>query len=306
VTVFPSGEQYEISHGTWRATVVEVGGTLRTLAVGDLEVLDGFPVAEMDHDGRGQILIPWPNRLAGGLYTFEGKQLQVPLNEPARGNAIHGLVRWANWNVAAHTVESVTMAHRLHPQPGYPFSLALSATYTLSDDGLRVELRASNIGAAPCPFGAGQHPYLRAGTALVDPLLLRVPARSMYRYDERSIPIERLPVEGTPFDFRALCSIGETKIDMDYTDLERDEDGRTRVSLVAPNDSPTIEVWMDGAFKQVTVYTGETVQPPSRRRQGIAVEPMTCPPNAFNSGEDLLVLPPGETWQGAWGIAIRQ
>jgi len=167
VSTFPSGEQIEISQGDLRAAIVAVGGGLRSFSAGDLEVLDGYPAGEMCHDGRGQLLLPWPNRLAGGTYTFEGENYQLPLSEPAHGNAIHGLVRWANWTVQTRTGESVTMAHRLYPMPGYPFMLDLASTYTLLDDGLEVTLRAVNIGTTPCPFGAGQHPYLRVGTQLV-------------------------------------------------------------------------------------------------------------------------------------------
>lgn len=306
MSVFPSGEQFEIGHENLRATIVQVGGGLRTLTAGDLEVLDGYPAEEMDHDARGQLLIPWPNRLSGGQYTFEGKKEQLPINETAYDNAIHGLVRWATWTVVDHSSTAVTMSYRLHPSPGYPFTLDLSATYTLSAAGLTVALRAANIGSGPCPYGAGQHPYLRVGTPLVNTALLRVPARTIHRYNDRLIPIERLPVDGTPLDFRTLHPIGDTEINMDYTDLERDADGKARILVQAPGGTPSVEVWMDEAFKHVTVYTGETVQPPSRRRQSIAVEPMTCPPNAFVSGEDLIVLQPGDTWQGTWGITIRQ
>jgi len=306
VSTFPSGEQLEISHGDLRATIVEVGGGLRSFSAGDLEVLDGYPAGEMCHDGRGQLLLPWPNRLAGGTYTFEGVTYQLPLSEPAHSNAIHGLVRWANWTVQTRTAESVTMAHRLHPMPGYPFMLDLSATYTLLDGGLQVTVRAVNTGAMPCPFGAGQHPYLRVGTPLVNSALLQVPAPTMHRYNDRLIPTGRVPVDGTPLDFRTLHPIGDTEINMDYMDLERDDDGRAHILLQAPDHGPALTVWMDQAFKHVTIYTGETVQPPSHRRHGLAIEPMTCPPNAFATGDDLLVLQPEEPWEGNWGIAVHR
>jgi len=306
VSIFPSGEQLEISHGDLRATIVEVSGGLRSFRAGDLEVLDGYPVGEMCHDGRGQLLLPWPNRLAGGTYIFEGVTYQLPLSEPAHGNAIHGLVRWANWTVQTHATDSVTMAHRLHPMPGYPFLLDLSATYTLLDDGLRVTLGAVNTGTTPCPFGAGQHPYLRPGTPLVNSALLQVPAPTMHRYNDQLIPVERVPVEGTPLDFRTLRPIDDTAINMDYMDLERDAGGRAHILLQTPDGGPALAVWMDQAFKHVTIYTGETVQPASRRRHGLAIEPMTCPPNAFATGDDLLVLQPDEKWEGNWGITVHR
>jgi aldose 1-epimerase len=302
----PSGEQIEIRRGKLRSVIVEVGGGLRTLAVGDWEVLDGYPADEMCRDGRGQILIPWPNRLSGGRYTFEGASNQLPINEVSYGNAIHGLVRWVNWRTTDWRADSVGMSHRLYPSPGYPFTLDLSATYTLSSQGLEVTLRATNVGRLPCPFGAGQHPYVRVDPGLVNDVRLQVPARTIYRYDDQLIPVEKISVAGTPLDFGTARPIGDTQINMDYTDLERGGDGRARVLLQAPNSGRSVEVWMDGAFKHVTIYTGETVHAPERRRHGLAVEPMTCPPNAFVSGEDRLVLQPGETWSGTWGVAVRE
>jgi aldose 1-epimerase len=306
MSALPSGEQTEIRWESLTATTVEVGGGLRTLAAGDWEVMDGYASDEMCRDGRGQILLPWPNRLDSGRYTFEGATYQLPINEVPYGNAIHGLVRWANWRATDLTENSVTQAHRLYPSPGYPFTLDLSATYALSGRGLQVTLRATNVGSLPCPFGAGQHPYVRVGPGLVNDALLQVPARTMYRYDKRLIPIERISVVGTSLDFRTARPIGETQINMDFTDLERGDDGRAGVLLRSQDGTRAVEVWMDEAFKHVTIYTGETVHPPDRRRHGLAVEPMTCPPNAFVSGEDLLVLQPGETWSGSWGITVAE
>lgn len=301
----PSGEQIEIRAADVRATVVGVGGGLRSLMAGDLALLDGFPPDEMCHDGRGQILMPWPNRLAGGRYTFQGVPEQVPINEVGTQNAIHGLVRWVPWAVAERRADAATVTHRLFPQPGYPFTLDLTARYTVTGDGLTVAVRAENRGAEPAPFGAGQHPYIRCGTARVNDAWLHVPAATMYSYNAALIPEARRSVAGTDLDFRTERPIGETAINMDYTDLTRDADGLAQVGLRNP-DGVTVTVWMDAAFRHVTIYTGETVQPPSRRRAGLAVEPMTCPPNAFASGEDLLVLAPGECWEGNWGVSVRR
>jgi aldose 1-epimerase len=305
MTVHPSGQQHEIVSGDTRATIVQVGGGLRSLRYGDLEVLDGYALDQMCRDGRGQLLIPWPNRIAGGAYEFDGQKYQLPLTEPSLGNANHGLVRWQQWAAAASSSVSVTMAHRLYPSPGYPFTLDLTARYLLHGSGLTVSLHAVNAGTEPCPFGAGQHPYLSCGTASVNDAVLQVPARTIHRYDEKLIPMERIPVAGTPLDFQSARAVGDTRINMDYTDFERDADGLARVTLRAPDGGVTVEVWMDRAFKHATLYTGETVNPPSRRRQSLAIEPMTCPPNAFVSGQDLIVLQPGESWDGTWGITVR-
>jgi aldose 1-epimerase len=294
-----------IAHGIFSVTAVEVGGGLRSFRAGDTEILDGYAVNEMCHDARGDVLMPWPNRTAGGSYSFESQTQQLPINETTQNNAIHGLVRWANWSVSAQSGTSVTLAHSLYPQPGYPFALSLEMQYALSDTGLSVLMRARNAGSSPCPFGAGQHPYITLGPGLINAMSLIIPADSMYRYDQQLVPVEKISVQGTDLDFRAARMVDSTVINMDYTDLRRDHDGRARVVAHSEHLGQTVAVWMDGAFHHVTVYTGETVQPPERRRHGLAVEPMTCPPNALNTGDDLLVLAPGEEWTGAWGIEVH-
>src|SRR3979411_1230033 len=102
---YPSGEQYEILFGDQRAVVTEVGATLREYLSGGRAILEGFASSEICSGGRGQVLMPWPNRLRDGAYAFGGSRLQLPLSEPERRNAIHGLVRWANWRPLEHTRE---------------------------------------------------------------------------------------------------------------------------------------------------------------------------------------------------------
>jgi aldose 1-epimerase len=298
----PSGEQVVLRHGPWEAGVVEVGGGLRSLTRDGVALLDGFAEAEMAGGGRGQVLAPWPNRMAGGAYGWEGRTLQAPLSEPAKGNAIHGLVRWSNWTADERADDGVTMRLRLHPQPAYPFDLDLALAYALGDDGLTVTLTAENAGDGPAPFGAGFHPYLTAGTELVDDVLLTVPADAWLPADDAGIPTgEHRPVAGE-LDLREGRRIGPSLLDHCFTGLDRDGDGRATVTLRGPGGG--VALWMDGAFGFVMVFTGDTL-PPERRRRGLAVEPMTCAANAFNSGDGLAVLAPGERLTGAWGITAR-
>ena len=165
----PSGRQLELVHGDQRAVVVEVGGGLRTYTAGGRELLDGYGADEMCTSGRGQVLLPWPNRIEDGTYEFDGRRHTLALDEPERRNAIHGLVRWSAWTVAEHEPARVVVEHVLHPQPGYPFSLAVGIEYALSDAGLAVTTTATNVGPEPCPYGCGAHPYLTLGTPTVDP-----------------------------------------------------------------------------------------------------------------------------------------
>src|SRR5262245_4069956 len=140
-----SGAQYEIVHAAQRAVIVEFGGGLRSYAVGDRDVLDGYARGEMCAAGRGQVLAPWPNRLADGSYEFNGRRHQLPLTEPDAHNAIHGLVQWQPWRACEQEARRVVVEHVLRPQPGYPFALELRIEYALSDDGLMVSMRATNV-----------------------------------------------------------------------------------------------------------------------------------------------------------------
>ena len=306
----PSGEQFEIVRGEQRAVVVEVGGGLRSYAIAGRDLIDGYDAGEMSTSGRGQVLIPWPNRVQAGSYEFGGRSHQLALDEPSAGNAIHGLVRWAVWRIAEREASRVVVAHRLYPQPGYPFALELSIEYTLSDRGLQARTTATNAGTDPCPFGSGAHPYLTVGTGPVDSVLLHVPARTVLHSDEHGIPVGSGAVDRTEYDFRQPRPIGATKLDTAFTDLERDEDGVARVELRRPDhDGPDrdgrdrcggVTLWVDERYPYLMLYTGD--DRPDVNRRSLAVEPMTCPPNAFRSGDDLIVLEPGDSFQGSWGI----
>jgi aldose 1-epimerase len=290
----PSGLQVEIRSGDHAAWIVEVGGGIRRYAAAGVDVLDGYAEDAICHSGRGQLLLPWPNRIADGRYAFAGSERQLALTEPQTRNAIHGLVRWANWTVADRAADRVTMAYALHPQPGYPHALDLRVEYLLDGRSLAATIGATNVGDAPCPFGAGVHPYLAVPGPTVDDAVLRAPGRTRFDSDERGIPTRREPVDGTAFDFREPRAIGTTVLDTCFTDLERDPDGRARVRL-----GDTV-VWFDEAYPYVMLFTGDPLADVARR--SLAVEPMTCAPNAFQSGDGLLVLEPGESFSGSFGI----
>jgi aldose 1-epimerase len=296
----PSGEQFEISLGDQRAVVVELGGGLREYTVAGRQVLEGYAVDEMCTAGRGQLLIPWPNRLEDGRYDFGGKTHQLGLSEPEHGNAIHGLVRWVPWAQRERQAHRVVLGYVVHPQPGYPFTLDVEVAYELSETGLAVRTTATNAGGEPCPYGSGAHPYLSVGTDIVDDAVLRIPARTELRSDERGIPVGRVPLEGSELDFLAPRRIGTTKLDNGFTDLERGGDGVATVALESMDGSTAVELWLDARYPYVMVFTGDH---PAVNRSGLAVEPMTCPPNAFRTGEDLVTLESGASHVAAWGIA---
>lgn len=297
----PSGHQYEIRHADQRAVVVEVGGGLRRYATGEGDRLDGYGVDQMAEGGRGQALIPWPNRLRDGRYEFDGRRFQLALSETAAANAIHGLVRWANWQALSHDDGRVMVAYRLHPQPGWPGLLDLRIEYALGPGGLSVTTVATNAGRDACPYGLGFHPYLTLGTETIDELLLQGPGRTYLDSDARGIPIGARKAAGTPWDYTAARQIGPARLDTAYTDLVRDGDGLARVRLRTADGRSAVSLWMDGAYAHLMLFTGDTLAAGARRR-GLAVEPMTCAPNALASGDGLISLDPGESHRAAWGI----
>lgn len=298
----PSGAQLELRAGDRRAVITEVGATLRLLQVGGVDLLDGFAADAMASGGRGQVLCPWPNRIDGGRYTFAGQAHQLPLTEIDRRNANHGLVRWLPFRIVEHQPSAVTLALRLYPQPGYPFLLDLQIEYALRAGALSVTLTAHNPGAGPLPFGAGMHPYFRTLAERIDEARLLLPAATRLLTNERAIPVGREVVAGTPFDFRAARAIGDLVLDTGYTDLQRDAEGWARVVLTPAGAGPQITLALDERYGYLQIYSGDNLPRAEQRRRGLAIEPMTCAPNAFCSGEGLRTLAPGERLRCVFSI----
>lgn len=287
--------------GDQELTVSDLGAGLRTYTVGGRPVLDGCTPGEPCTAGRGNLLLPWPNRIADATYRFDGVEHHLPVTEAKTGSAIHGLTRRQSWDVVEQRPDGVALAYDLAPQPGYPFALRLVVDHALTPDGLRVRVSATNTGERPAPYAAGAHPYLTVGTELIDQTVVQIPADRYYPTDDRGIPTGRDPVDATPFDLRAPEVLGARLIDHAYTGLHRDPDGRARVRLTHP-DGRTVALWLDGAHHHLQVFTGDTVPEPGRRRRGLAVEPMTAAPDAFNTGDGLVVLRPGQPHVVEWGI----
>ncbi|HUJ06145.1 MAG TPA: aldose 1-epimerase family protein [Streptosporangiaceae bacterium] len=298
-----TGAQYEIAAGPYRATVTELGAGLRSLLLDGRPLITGYAADELPPAGAGQLLTPWPNRIDGGRYDFDGASYQLELSEAARGNAIHGLTRWANWEPAGQSAADITLRLVLHGRPGYPFCLRLSARYVVdATSGLTVTVTAANAGTRPAPYGTGSHPYLTCGEPLVDDCELQVPASRWLPTDDRGLPSgPARDVAGSPYDFRAARAIGGTQLDHALTDLARDGTGRARVTLAGRDIR--LGLWAGPGYDWLQVFTGDALGPAQRRR-ALAVEPMTCPPNAFASGDDRITLDPGGSVMHHWGIEV--
>jgi aldose 1-epimerase len=300
---FPSGRQFEIRSGDQVAVLTEVGAALRDYRLGTRPLLDGYGEEEMATGARGQSLIPWPNRIAGGSYSWDGRELQLDLSEPAKGGAIHGLTRWANWQAVEQGPDRVSFTYTLHACQGWLWVLDCRLDYRLDKGGLMVRTTATNRSATPCPYGTGAHPYLSTAAGTIDAAHVQVPGNTYLPVDEAGIPRGRKPVAGTDYNLRTLKELGGRKIDVAYTDLFRDADGRARFRFTDPDGSAGVELWVDEGYPYLEIFTGDTLPQLDRRRTGLGVEPMTCAPDAFNSGEGLARLGPGMSHSASWGIS---
>lgn len=298
-----TGRQFEITHGSARAVVTEVGAALRVFEVDGVPYSETYDADQQPPSGAGTVLVPWPNRVTDGRWTLEGEPQQLALTEPDRHNAIHGLLRHTPWTVVEHA-ESTVVLHAMVPvQPGWPVPLLTSIGYALDGVGLTVTHTVENLGSRAVPFGVGVHPFPRAGGADTDECTLRLAAASVVPVDpERLLPV-RPPrtLEGDEQEFRSGRRLGGVLLDTAFggaTPRPDDPEQLVRHTLTDPTGHG-IELWADPVFKWVQVYTAEDF--PERGR-AVAIEPMTCPPDALNSGTDLIVLSPGENWIAQWGL----
>ncbi|WP_350274189.1 aldose 1-epimerase family protein [Kribbella sp. HUAS MG21] len=294
MNVSPSGEQWVLRGGGYEAMVVSVGGGLRELTYDGRPVLLGYGEDEAAHAGIGQHLFPWPNRITDGQYTFDGADQQLALTEPARHNAIHGLTRWANWLRLDDGSDEAALAvgHRLHGQPGYPHQLDVRLDYRLTDR-LTVTATATNIGRSAAPYGYGAHPYLTVGRPIDTCVLEFTAADRLEVSADQMSPVGLTPVADSPYDFRTGRVIGSTSIDYAFTGLAAE----WSVTLTDP-DSGTRSV-LTSTTPWMQLFTGEAVG-----RTALAVEPMTCPPDAFRTGQDLVVLKPGESHTTSFQVSV--
>ncbi|MFI6508541.1 aldose 1-epimerase family protein [Streptosporangium sp. NPDC050855] len=309
--IAPTGTQHTIAADGFEAVITELGAGLRSLTQDGRPLVVDFPADRPPVGGAGLPLLPWPNRIEDGRYTFDGEERQLALSEPKTGNAIHGFSRTFPWRVLSHEESSIRMGLRLFPQLGYPHILDLSIRYALSATGLEVEIEAENVGATDAPYGFGAHPYLTLGapgtSVPLDEAVLELPAAQWIAVNERKIPTGRKDVKGTEYDFRTARPIGGTELDTAFTDLERGDDGLVRVRLTSPDGTDGtggtggVQLWAGEGIEWLQLYTGDTL-PEEHRRQGLAVEPMSCPPNAFATGEDVVRLAPGGRAVHRWGI----
>ncbi|RLK59655.1 aldose 1-epimerase family protein [Actinokineospora cianjurensis] len=286
--------EIEISSGGARAAITTAGATLRLFEVDGVAYLETFPAGEAPPMGSGAVLVPWPNRVAGARWTHGGKTLDLDVTEPARGNASHGLVRRETWTVVESTADSATLAVTIDGRPGWPFPFRATMTYAVDGTGLTVTHGVANLGTEPMPFGVGAHPYPRPGRAEVDDCVLALAASTHLPLDpERMVPSG----PATPIA-RFSQLVREVTLDDAFGGCQPSADGLVHHTLRGPGGG--VDLWADPVFGWVQVYTPDSF--PGHDGGAVAIEPMTCPPDALNSGTDLLTVLPGASWAASWGL----
>ncbi|HVK20664.1 MAG TPA: aldose 1-epimerase family protein [Actinokineospora sp.] len=285
---------YEIHLGPARAAVSATGATLRAYTVDGVPFVETFPAGEPAPMSSGAVLLPWPNRTADAAWPYRGESQHLTVSEPARDNAIHGLVRDRIWALNERSESAVTLSVEIADEPGWPFRFRTAVTYALEERGLVVTHTIDNLSDRPMPFGLGAHPYVRAGATDVDDCEVTLAATTRLPLD----PVRLLPARAQePARIHRRPMRGLT-LDGAFGGCVPSEDGLVRHTLMGPDGG--VEVWADPVFGWTQVYT--PAEFPGRPGRAIAIEPMTCPPDALNSGVDLLEVAPGGSWSAAWGI----
>lgn len=306
-----SGAQHTLRSGDYEAVIASVGASLRSLTHRGRDLVVPFRADEVRPAYRGVTLVPWPNRVVDGRYTDAGVEYQLPLTEPARGHALHGLGVWRDWATVDAGPGHVVLETVLQPQSGYPWRLLVRTEFTLDADGLTQTVTAVNESNTPAPYGTGPHPYLVASDGAVDDWTLELPAADVLQVTpDRLIPttvVAAASLDADRFDYREPRPIGAAEIDHAYTGLQRDADGFATVRLTAADGGGVAMTW-DAACPWVQVHTADLVPGAPGHRAGLAVEPMTCAPDAFNAGEypydaGLLHIQPGASVSAGWRIA---
>lgn len=295
-TLSPTGTQIHLTRGGVTAQIAQVGASLRGLAVGDVDLISRYPEDVPTPSCSGVVLAPWPNRVRDGVWQDAGTERRLAITEPKFNNASHGLLRFTAYEIE-HTDAAATLRATIHPQTGYPYEVATSVSYTLTDAGIQVTHTLTNRSDASAPVALGTHPFVTIGDADPHELVLRVPASTRFDTDERMLPTGTSPA---PVALREGVRLGDISLDTGFTDLSRDDDGLVRHTLTAP-DGRRVTLWQGEGFDFVQVYT-TTAYP--GQELAVAIEPMTAPADALNSGLGIRRLAPGETWEVSWGIEL--
>jgi aldose 1-epimerase len=272
------------------AEILFQGATLNSLYLKNENRLYGYELNKtIDFsDSRSSFLFPFPNRIRDGKYTFDGKNYHFPVNEPAKNNAIHGFLNEQIFDLVhfrsnENNIEIKLTYQYLGDREYYPFPFSVEVTYLFYQSNLVVNFRVTNTGVNRMPSGFGWHPYFKSAEYRVDDIVLKLPELQEIELDLRSIPV------GTKrkYDhFNKPNPVNKSEFDSLY-ELKQLKEG---LWWRYPSDKLKMEMIYDEAIIYLQLYT------PSNR-QSIAIEPMTCTIDAFNSGLGLNVLSPEDNFE---------
>jgi len=302
-----SGQQFELHYtsallGDLKATIAQVGASLRQMSVGTIELVQGFAEDQWAPFCAGAVMSPWPNRIDGGKWVYDGQARQFNINIVAQQNANHGLLLEHPYDLISRTPHSVTLGATIYARHAYPFTVETTVTYSLGETGLTVTHSAINRSASDAPYAVGGHPYFKFSAVAPETLVVKNSAKTRTTVDERQIPTGEEATEGTVFDLRAGVRLPDVFIDQDFTDLEYDAEGHAHTYLLT-QDGRGLDVWQDQTFKHVVIFTpGFFPAEDGSLTYTAAIEPSTAAPNAFNTGKNLAWLKNNELFTASWGV----
>ena len=290
--------------GNIRLSVLpELGGMLRSLSI--LKNNEWVPILWTSEDPAvfktnhavaysGSKLSPFPNRINGGHYSFNHKKLQLPCNEPSFPHALHGFVYNKSFLIeSSHQLLKLTLSYDGETE-GYPFPYLLTMCYSLQDNGITITTELSNTGNSIMPVGDGWHPYFTLGGKVND-WKLTIPGNKYYLTDEKYIPT----LNTANFHQQDIVLIEDIELNHCFEIAQQETNiGVTRISN--PKTGIVIEVWQRTGIAQYN-YVQYYIP---KDRNSLAVEPMTCIPDAFNNKIGLISLAPGELQNWIFGIKI--
>jgi aldose 1-epimerase len=294
--------EVEINSGDYKARIRMTGAGLSTLSYKGRDLVDPFQPSDTRFF-RGDVLAPWPNRIGDGIYEVAGKTFTAPINEGNRKTALHGLIFGLNWEVTEQSDSTVTLEVDLPASDSYPTSLHFAATYQLTSEGLEITITAQNQGDVTAPYGVSIHPYLIASTdSSVNEWSLKLPSNKVLEVDEvRLLPIALRDCSDLNFEFQRSSVIGTRFIDHAF----KVDEGKPRAITVKAPSGAGVSMTFDETSKWIQIHTADR-DGGENSRICLAVEPMTCPPDAFRSGEDLIWLNAGDRTASSWRIQNLQ
>lgn len=274
----------------------KTGASLIELNLGGLSLIDlpgssDHPLASNPYHPSA-LLTPWVNRVRNGNYSFKGKNYQLPINEPALGNAIHGLLARVPFTLVQKTESSVTLEHAYQgAEPNYPFPFTFRYTYTLAEEGgLEITFMAQNTGSTSMPFACGWHPYFSFPNTKAADLSIKFHPTSRFLSDSQMIPLKEENLQG-----KSEFVFSQEKVD--------------HVFRLEPREKHVTE-FIDHKHQRSLFLTQSSVQFPflvvfqPEGYNSVAIEPMTANTDAFNTGDGLIELAPSEAFSGQIRLSI--